>query len=37
LKKVRVGESRMRDGVHFTALREIKFLGELQHTNGKKN
>ena len=33
IKKIRVGENRLRDGLDFTALREIKYLAELRHDN----
>jgi serine/threonine protein kinase len=35
--QVRTGESRTSTGVHFTALREIKFLGELRHDNSSES
>ena len=33
LKKIRVGADRRAAGVHFTALRELKLLGEFRHPN----
>jgi len=33
LKKIRLGADRAKEGVHFTALREIKFLSDLRHPN----
>jgi cyclin-dependent kinase 7 len=33
LKKIRLGADRAKEGVHFTALREIKFLTDLRHPN----